>query len=278
MQEKSHKKLLEETCAILEAARSHLRTMAADSRDLRASAAKSRAALKESYEMLGDTHPRKMTSARELDDFRLDAANAAAARRANHVKSLFRTTRPSLPQPLQIASLLQELLRQKARQPMAPEIRARLEHAVTEMIDLLKLLDDGEHIDGEAFEGMSNSSLASLMQHARTDGGPVLPDAILTPADLDPRRLEASREARSNSCDSLTDTHAPEQMAHLTPRERVVMERVVAGDANKKIAADLGVSQRTIEHHRQAVMRKMGAKSLAALVRMALSTLENQAD
>lgn len=61
------------------------------------------------------------------------------------------------------------------------------------------------------------------------------------------------------------------RLAKLTPRERDVMEQMMAGEANKNIANNLGVSQRTIEHHRQSVMRKMGAKSLAILVRMVMS-------
>ena len=55
----------------------------------------------------------------------------------------------------------------------------------------------------------------------------------------------------------------------LTPREKEVMNRVVRGDANKVIAFDLGVSQRTVEIHRARVMQKMGVRSLAQLVRMA---------
>jgi two-component system response regulator FixJ len=55
----------------------------------------------------------------------------------------------------------------------------------------------------------------------------------------------------------------------LTPRETQVMERVVRGDANKVIAFDLEVSQRTVEIHRARVMEKMGVRTLAHLVRMA---------
>ena len=56
----------------------------------------------------------------------------------------------------------------------------------------------------------------------------------------------------------------------LTPRERQVMEAVVAGKANKVIAAELGVSQRTVEIHRAHAMQKMRADSLAQLVHMAM--------
>jgi len=58
--------------------------------------------------------------------------------------------------------------------------------------------------------------------------------------------------------------------ATLTAREREVMSQVVQGKANKVIASDLGVSQRTVEIHRARVMEKMQAGSLAHLVRMVL--------
>jgi FixJ family two-component response regulator len=55
----------------------------------------------------------------------------------------------------------------------------------------------------------------------------------------------------------------------LTPREREVLPFVVAGFANKQTAADLGTSEITIGVHRGQIMRKMGARSLAELIRMA---------
>jgi FixJ family two-component response regulator len=55
----------------------------------------------------------------------------------------------------------------------------------------------------------------------------------------------------------------------LTPREREVMALVASGLANKQIAAALGTAEKTIKVHRASVMRKMGAESVAALVRMA---------
>lgn len=56
----------------------------------------------------------------------------------------------------------------------------------------------------------------------------------------------------------------------LTPREREVMALVVDGRANKVIAIDLGLSERTVEIHRANVMEKMGARSVAHLVKMHL--------
>ena len=58
------------------------------------------------------------------------------------------------------------------------------------------------------------------------------------------------------------------RVARLTPREREVMALVVAGKANKVIAIDLGLCEKTVEVHRAHVMRKMEADSLAELVRM----------
>jgi two-component system response regulator FixJ len=56
----------------------------------------------------------------------------------------------------------------------------------------------------------------------------------------------------------------------LTPRERQVMERLVAGQANKVIGRDLGVSPRTVEIYRANVMTKMQASSISELVRLAI--------
>jgi FixJ family two-component response regulator len=60
------------------------------------------------------------------------------------------------------------------------------------------------------------------------------------------------------------------RMGQLTPREREVLQLVTQGKANKVIAGDLNVSQRTVEIHRARVMEKMGAASFAHLVRMVI--------
>jgi two-component system response regulator FixJ len=62
-----------------------------------------------------------------------------------------------------------------------------------------------------------------------------------------------------------------DKLAALSNRERQVLEGLVAGNANKTIAFDLGISPRTVEIYRANVMTKMGANSLSDLVRMAMT-------
>ena len=78
--------------------------------------------------------------------------------------------------------------------------------------------------------------------------------------------LERSQKARDQraAIDELRN-----RFALLTPREREVMARVVAGLLNKQIGAELGTSETTVKIHRHQVMEKMGAGSLPELVRMA---------
>jgi len=75
----------------------------------------------------------------------------------------------------------------------------------------------------------------------------------------DSGRLVAWRESAAN------------HLANLTPRQREIMALVLAGAPSKNIAAELGISQRTVENHRASIMKKTGSKSLPALARLALA-------
>jgi len=63
----------------------------------------------------------------------------------------------------------------------------------------------------------------------------------------------------------------------LTPREREIAGRIAHGLANKKVAAELGISVRTAELHRARILQKMGVRSVAQLVRMVVALKESPA-
>jgi FixJ family two-component response regulator len=82
--------------------------------------------------------------------------------------------------------------------------------------------------------------------------------------------LAQNRDARRKRAE-LADLH--QRLLSLTPREREVLPLVASGLLNKQAAAELGISEITLQIHRGNIMKKMGAGSLAELVRMA-ATLE----
>jgi two-component system, LuxR family, response regulator FixJ len=84
-------------------------------------------------------------------------------------------------------------------------------------------------------------------------------------------RINQALEKDSNNRAALGERNdIRRRLETLTPREREVLDLVVHGKANKVIAGDLKLSQRTVEIHRARVMEKMQASSLAHLVRMVL--------
>ena len=88
-------------------------------------------------------------------------------------------------------------------------------------------------------------------------------------------RINEALEQDSKNRHGLLQKHdIAARMETLTQREHEVMDLVAAGRANKVIAGDLGVSQRTVEIHRARVMEKMHARSLADLVRMVMQVRE----
>ncbi len=88
--------------------------------------------------------------------------------------------------------------------------------------------------------------------------------------DLLDRVQKALEKDRINRVQLREKTRIQERRESLTPREREILELMTRGKPNKVMAADLGVSQRTVEIHRARVMEKMGASSLAQLVRMVM--------
>ena len=84
----------------------------------------------------------------------------------------------------------------------------------------------------------------------------------------------ALQSDRDNRKDVARRAEVQRRMETLTPREKQVMDLVVDGEANKVMAIDLGLSERTVEIHRAKVMEKMGARSVAHLVKMHLTLSE----
>jgi FixJ family two-component response regulator len=85
---------------------------------------------------------------------------------------------------------------------------------------------------------------------------------------LDAVALAIARDRDRRAASAKSDTLRT-QFTTLSPREQQVMAHVATGKMNKQVAGDLGLSEITVKIHRGAAMRKMGAKSLADLVRMA---------
>jgi two-component system CheB/CheR fusion protein len=65
---------------------------------------------------------------------------------------------------------------------------------------------------------------------------------------------------------------ASAHLKNLTTRQRQILDLVLAGHPSKNIAADLGISQRTVENHRAEIMRKTGSRSIPALIRLAFTS------
>jgi FixJ family two-component response regulator len=81
----------------------------------------------------------------------------------------------------------------------------------------------------------------------------------------------ARRQAESNSASRIATMHFPGREP-LTRREREVLEQFTAGASNKEAGRHLGISPRTIEDHRANIMKKLGARNAADLVRIVMTT------
>lgn len=88
-------------------------------------------------------------------------------------------------------------------------------------------------------------------------------------AELLPAIRAALKRAADQQAESRELAALSQRLARLTPREREVLAHVIAGKMNKAIATDLGTGEQNVKVHRGRLMRKMGVRSVAELVRVA---------
>ena len=133
---------------------------------------------------------------------------------------------------------------------------------------LQRLHDAGDRLPAVMITGQSDVPMAvKAMKAGALDfiEKPISRDELLASVE---RAFEQSRD--SSKLFAWREA-AAKQVAGLTPRQRQIMTLVLAGHPSKNVAADLGISQRTVENHRASIMRKTGTKSLPALARLALA-------
>ena len=92
---------------------------------------------------------------------------------------------------------------------------------------------------------------------------------------LDTVNLALQRDLKARMGNSAFE-EIKNRLSTLTSRERQVLQLVVLGKTSKAVAAELGISQRTVDVHRARIMTKMGTTSTTKLVRMVLRYLDNQ--
>jgi len=80
-------------------------------------------------------------------------------------------------------------------------------------------------------------------------------------------------QTRSSFQLSASRSEAAARIAALTARQHGILDRILAGQPSKTIAADLGISQRTVDAHRAAIMKRTGSRSLSELVRLAVAAI-----
>jgi two-component system CheB/CheR fusion protein len=140
---------------------------------------------------------------------------------------------------------------------------------------LQKLRELGAQLPAIMITGNSDVNMAvQAMKAGAVDfiEKPVRSEELITSID---RALERAQDSGRLAADR---DAAADRLAGLTRRQLEVMELVLAGHPSKNIAADLGISQRTVENHRASIMRRTGAKSLPALARLALAAAWHPVD
>lgn len=164
-------------------------------------------------------------------------------------KTMFLPSVPPIPvhlahelrQPLETATLLQGRLASQVREPHACDLLERLGETLRVMADLLTHQDE---LSTEEPGAPAPELLAGVRQ--------------------------AFKSIRNGGAERTTRERATHCLQTLTRRQIQIMAMVLEGYPSKIIAANLGISQRTVENHRAAIMKKTGSRSLPALARLAM--------
>jgi signal transduction histidine kinase len=231
------------------------------------------------------SHQKQAAAALECARVRADSANVAKSRflaAASH----------DLRQPLQTLVLLQELLAKVVVGEKAKKLIGRLDRTLGSMSGMLNALLDINQIEAgtvcaefETFriDALLDRVTADLACQAEAQQSVPMAVEVMMAGASDPlekplpgvellagvaRALELSRDSGK-----LTESRkdAADHLASLTRRQHQIMDMVLAGHPSKNIAADLGISQRTVENHRASIMKKTGSRSLPALARLAFA-------
>jgi len=133
---------------------------------------------------------------------------------------------------------------------------------------LQRLKESGDHLPAIMITGNSDVPIAVEAMKA---GAVDFIEKPIGTAELLASITRALELAQNVSKRSDQQIAAAKLVAGLTKRQHQVMDLVLAGQPSKIIAADLGISQRTVENHRAAIMTKTGTTSLPALARLALA-------
>ncbi len=136
-------------------------------------------------------------------------------------------------------------------------------------LDLLRRLRGaGDQVPAVVITGFGDVQVAVEAMKA---GASDFIEKPVNPADLVASLDRALDQASESGALSAWRASAARAVSGLTDRQREVMAMVIAGHPSKNIAADLGISQRTVENHRAAIMERTGSRSLPALARLALA-------
>jgi FixJ family two-component response regulator len=128
-----------------------------------------------------------------------------------------------------------------------------------------RMREDGNTLPVIYLTGQSTLAIGvrAMKQGARDFLEKPVDEAVLVPSieqAISDHRLEREAQRRLDDISLRLD--------RLSPREREVMDQVIAGRLNKQIAGDLGIAEKTVKVHRGRMMEKMGVRTVADLVRL----------